>query len=232
MPDTKLKYFYDWIIEFPEELPSLDLRKRPKAVREKSFSDIKSLVQNIRDCPEATFMDRDFGYTLAMLRQKAFKGKVAVEEWKKVRNAIFGDGRSRKTEEGLKGLHEIRSIILADIDFFKEVLGRNKDEGIPVKTAIRDFLTRGCITAEQTDNRLKQESNYETTYYAYKRIYETLNPTLSDLEIFCFFEKAALNLNKANALIDVHPDGRHLTFVKVKTWYTWGSDMYWESDQD
>ena len=115
------------------------------------------------------------------------------------------------------------------LGFFKKVFERNRDEGIPVKSAIQDFLTKDTKRTQHHDKRLKEESNYETTYYEYKRIYEILKPKLSHLEIFCFFEKAALNMDKPNVLIDVLPDGRLLTFESTKTWFTWGPDMHMES---
>jgi hypothetical protein len=50
-------------------------------------------------------------------------------------------------------------------------------------------------------------------------------------EIFSFFEVAAEHIDATNTTVDVNPDGRLLTFVKMNTWYVEGSDMIENSDQ-
>lgn len=229
MADTKLKYWYDWEIYGPDGEMLVNLRTSPPPIDKNKVSDTDYLCQRIIDFPDSTLMNSDVWYRLTILRQQSFKDKEGASEWKRVCKALRGGSRKRKTEETID---DLQAMILNDIIFFKEVLERVRNEGITVKHAIEDFLRRGDKDGKDWDNRFRQESNWENTYYAYKQVYDhLLKFELSEAEIFSFFNGAALNLHSTNAHIDAEPDGRLLTFVKVKTWYVRGPDMHVQSTQ-
>jgi hypothetical protein len=225
MADTKLKYWYDWEIYGPDGKMLVNLRNFLPPMDKDRLSDTDYLCQRIIDYPDSTLMNSDVWYRMTILRQQSFKSKEEEQEWKKVCKALQGDGRKRKTKEDLEDLQEM---IQSEILFFREVLNRNRDERVTVERAIKDFLRQGDPQGEQAEDRRSQESNWNNVYYKYKGIYDKLKSefNLSEAEIFCFFDKTASAIHSANADIDVRPDGRLLTFVKVKTWYVIGSDMH------
>lgn len=227
MADKKLEYWYDWEIHDPNGNLLIRLKKSPPTLEEDKINDISYLCKRIKDYPDSTLMNSKVWYRITMLRQQAFKDEKAAAELEKICKAILGDGRKRKASETIK---DLKNMISKDIIFFKEVLERNRNEEVNVEDAIRDYLTKGNenLNDAQLRNMDRKESNYETVYYAYKHIHSKLKSLMTDLEIYCFFEKAALNIEKTNATIDVQPGPRRLTFIKIGTWYTMGPDIHVE----
>ena len=206
-----------------------DLRKLQRARDQKKSinksNDIDRLCEMIETYPDSTLMDSDVWYTVTILRQKALKdrGGRAANELRRVCKAIRGDDRGKKSQEDLGVL---KTMILSDIDFFREIRDRTMKEPVTIQQAIADFLTRDA-TEKTWDRRLKEDSNYETVYYEYKRIYKKLAElSMTEAEIFSFFKSAAEHIDKPNAAVDVQPDNRHLTFIKTKTWYIKEDDIF------
>jgi len=243
MADKKHEYWNDWNIEIwdpelwasekrdPEEeiCPSVininrDVLKKSASIQEEErkdwIKDIDSLCARINEYPESTLMNSKFGYTMAILRQKAFKDENAAEDLSKVCKAIMGDGRARKTKEKLE---ELISIIHREIAFFRTILAR--DAETTVENAIYDYIGENY----PDDEDINKDSNYETAYYAYRKIYEGLRAqNMKEEEIFCFFESAANHITDPAVLRHENPCGRLLSFIKTKTWYVTGDDIVQE----
>lgn len=223
MADKKLEYWNDWEILGPNDEVLFRPRKSPPPIDNERLSDTDYLCERINEYPDPTLMNDGVWYRITILRQEAFKNRKAADDLKRICKAIQGDGRSKKDENTLD---DLKVIIQGDIAFFKKVLDRNKNEGINIQEAISKFLAEGAQTDSQMEGREREQSNYENTYYSYKQIYDKLKSLkLKDAEIFCFLEKAGSNINKANIIIQVTPDDRLLTFLKVRTWYVKGPDM-------
>jgi hypothetical protein len=223
MPDRKLEYFYDWEVFGPDGSILKSLKKSSPPLEKDRLNDIEYLCDRIRQYPEATLMNDQVKYRIVMLRQKAFKDKGSAASHKKVCKAIAGDGRQRKDKERLE---DLRIMINEDIAFFKKILEMTESKKMNVEEAIENFLTCDATKRyEYADKRRSEASNYENVFYAYKSVYGELKKLMTKKEIFCFFEKAAEFIAFPNASIYVYPENRPLTFVKMKTWYLWGSDM-------
>ena len=87
------------------------------------------------------------------------------------------------------------------------------------------YLTRDANHDNDLERIEKDLKNHQRVYYEYKKIYNSLSQKLNDKEIFAFLKAAADSISDANATIMTEPDKRSLTFVKIRTWYIYGSDM-------
>jgi hypothetical protein len=221
--DKRFEYWYDWDIHGPDGVMLFSFKDSPPPIDLERLTDTEYLCEQIYEYPEATLMNKKVWYRIIKLRENAFKDKEYVEPLRKICNAILGDGRNRKSQEKLD---ELLIIIKNDISFFRDILEISKAPNMTVDKAIENYVTRGADpTSELYHKFYPQKSNYNRAYYAYRPIFEKLREIMTDVEIFCFFEKAAENIYHPEASIDVEPDNRLLTFVKKTTWYTLGSDM-------
>jgi hypothetical protein len=230
MADKQLEYWFDWEICGSDGSVLIDLKNSslpslPPVVRGK-IDPIENLCERITEYPDPALTNKDTWYQINMLRQKAFKDKESKESLEKVLKAILGDGRRRRNQESLDRL---KSLILRDINFFRKILEFLQTGKKTVDEAIIQYLTEDVPDDDQElyDKRENEKSNYENIYCAYKRIHSMLKDKIkmTDEEIFCFFETAANNLMHTNIQIDVEPNERLLTFVKMKTWFVKGYDM-------
>lgn len=222
MSDRKLTYWYDWSICGPDGSQIIWLGKSPPPIDTKRLNDVEYLCDRITNYPDSTLMSEKVWYKIVILRQKTFKNESAAKDLKLVCKAIQGDGRAKKTQEDL---NELKILIRNDIEFFKKIIQRRMQENISIDRAINAFLKKDA-KEKALDRREKETKNYENVFYKYNQIYKKLSAKkLTMNEIFCFFELAAENINNPNATVDAEPDGRLLTFVKLKTWFVKASDM-------
>jgi len=225
LAETKLKYWYDWEIFGPDGKLLVSLKSPPPPIDDKKLSNIDYLCKTIKEQRYATLMNENFAHRIETLQQLALTDKKAARDLKKAGKAI-----SKTKRQGY--IQRLKVMIRNDIEFFAEIYERKKNERVSVKAAIEEYLTRGTKdNSSARARRLREEDNYTTVYYAYKKVHTKLRSAqLTDPEIFCFFEKAGLHVDKPNPEIYVQPGNRSLTFVKRKTWYTEMKDMYVEVD--
>ncbi len=221
--DRKLTYWHDWRISGEDGQIIIDLRNYAPPFDEERLSDIDYLCKCITDFPEATLMRSEVWYRIIMLRQRSLKDKDAVDSLRRVCKAILGDGRRRKK---LTDFANLKDKITQEIEFFKYLIESKSKSDVTVDKIIYTYLTKDAIDDNDFKKSEQQLRNYQTVYYAYKKIYDLLSEKLTDNEIFVFLEQAANSIHEANTQIDVVPDKRLLTFVKMKTWYIYGSDMH------
>jgi hypothetical protein len=229
MSDTQRKYFYDWEISGPNGEILVSLKEKVDLKDRDWRNSIDDLIFFIKEYPNQALMNEEVSYKLSMLRQQANKNKDAADIWKKVCKAIYGDGRKRKNKEKLS---ELKQEILNDIDFFIEIQNRIGQGNIGTDDAIEEYLTKDVAEddRESYDKQIDKMSNHKNIFYTYKKIFDHLKKHLSSNEIISFFRKAAEHIDDTNATVDVTPEGRLLTFVKVNTWYVEGPDMTEGSD--
>lgn len=224
LPDGKLTYWYNWGIYGPDGKLMISFAGKIPPLEKDRLSNIDYLRCYIIDYPEAILLHKEFWYTVVMLRQKALKDKEAAGLLREIGKLIVGDGRRRKNQEELEILNDL---IVNDIDYFKNMLELTKD--MTIEKAIIEFI-RGDVPEDNIqEKKLAELSKYRDVYFAYKKLFIKLIGHLTEIEAFCFLEKAADSIDKTNVIIDVEPDGRLLTFEKKKTWYVKGSDMYIET---
>jgi hypothetical protein len=222
MPDKKDTYWCDWEIYGPDG-DLLESLKRPVPTIEKDrLKDPDYLINLIKTYPDQTLLNEYVWRQIVMLRQKAFKNKNAVESFERVCKAIMGDGHIRKTNEKLI---ELKRIIRRDFKFFRTVQNKISEKKIGIDNTIQKYLAERANDGSTDDPEKDEFSNYRNTYFKYKKIYDQLEPIMSQQEIFTFFEEAREHLEDPNATVEIQPDGRHLTFVKKYTWFVEGQDM-------
>jgi hypothetical protein len=220
--DKKLEYWYGWTINDSEGHELINLRKTIQRIDQKRLSDPDYLCEMIEKFPDQTLMNQKVWYRITMLRKRAFKSKEDAAQLKKICKALCGDGRKRKTSDKLD---DLKIIIKHDIEYYRSIKDRIAKDKITVQDAIIDYLKGGAKSAKVEEKRLKEYENYNKTFYAYEKVFYHLENSLTEKEIFCFFEKAMEHLHDPNALVTVNPDGRSLDFVKQSTWYLYGDDL-------
>ena len=225
MPDKQREYFDDWEILGPNEEHFDSLKDRVDLDGRDWRNNVDDLIFFIKEYPDQALMNEEVCYKLTMLRKQANKNCDANKIWQRVCNAIYGHGNRKKNKEKIDILNQD---INNDIDFFIKIRESINQENIGIDDAIAKYLTKDVAEddTESYDKQLKKMSNHRNIFYKYNKKFNRLKKKhLSSNEIICFFRKAAEHIEASNATVDVTPEGRQLTFVKINTWYVKGQDM-------